>query len=251
MKREHGVVRPKDLLDGWLDRYGYRDNRIMSDDAGSACYLFVRRYDDDNEPFDEWLLAGIGADPHLALVDAFRSVLRFSNEEYGRGKFATTIEGIVLLSFGYGVWVAETEGGERVDLDSLDDDDVVALAVEAGVVSGEVPCRVVNVITPSGLAGEVTMFRGDDEPMVEVVEQYLHDGEGTIPKPLGAVDDALIKLFTVTLMVRDVVVNDLPMNPASLITVAMSPDFGDQARGYMMSVVGEALQKGLFSFDDD
>ena len=251
MKREHGVVRPRVLLDEWLDYYGYRDNRIMSEDAGSACYLLLKRYGDDDEPRDEWVLAGIGSDPNLALVDAFRSLLRLCHDEYGRGKFVTMVEGIVLLSFGFGVWVGEDENGDHVDLDALDDDAVVALAVEAGITSGEVPCRVVNVITPSGLLGEVTMFRGDDAPMVEVVEQYLHDGEGTIPKPLGVVDDLLIKLFTVTMMVRDVVVNDLPMNPASLVTVAMSPEFGDRARGYMMSVVGEALQRGLFSFDDD
>lgn len=244
MERVKGVIRPRTMLDEWLKNYGYDTNRQLGKDEG-VCFFNVEKYVDD-EPVDEWLLAGVGADPQEALIDAFQLIINEMKGEYGKGRFVMNVNGIVLLGFGFGRWVGETDEGDLFAIEELPEE-LREIARLVGVMGGSVPCRVVNVITPSGLAGEVTLFRENSEPHVETVEQWLYDGEGTVPKPLGAVDDALMSTLTFSLLIRDVVCADLPITAKNLLTVAFEKDVPDSITGFIMKVIGEGMEKGLIS----
>ena len=218
--------RPSELLDNWLEQYGYDKRRTTGESALHLCYLNISEWN-GTDWISRWRMAGASGDVETTLRDAFNDSCEMLSEqaEQKAGDRTTLVNAILLMSHGEGFWALNhPETDEMMSWEDLTDDQKAEAVehdpqFEQHLNAGAVPVRVVNIVTPEGLAGEVSMFFDGEEPKVERIEQWLLDGDD--PKPQGMADQLLMNIFFFLVMLRTAVVENGEINTEALMKVAL------------------------------
>ncbi len=250
-------LRPQEVMDNWLTTYGYDKNRTTSKESHALGYVLTL-----NNDVPKWRMFGADELGEKALLGAFSETMSLLADDYKAGKTGedvTRIGAILLVNHGTGRHAFRNpETGEELSYEELSEEQKADLAEYAGEVQereleGEIPCRVVNLITPTGLAADVSIIHPTGT-IVQRVEQWLNDGEGTVPAPCGAVDDALMSTFMFMQVARQTVANGEDMSLTGMMNTAM--EFGDTAggkklMGFLLRILAGGLEEGIISFGED
>ena len=175
-------LRPATLLDDFIKTYAYDRTVSTSDHHSAMCYLRVGKWTGSAWEY-RWRLAGIASTPDEALLGAFGEGVTIMREDYKAelGDNTSRIVSIVLVSHGTGRFAMDTHLGTKVwaDLSEEERQEMTELAEAFGeeekleaAQEGEIPVRILNIITPRGLGAEIALFRnGHDKPQIERAEQ--------------------------------------------------------------------------------
>jgi|694.fasta_scaffold27185_7 hypothetical protein len=251
-------LRPQEVMDNWLTAYGYDKNRSTSPESHSLGYVLTI-----NEGVPKWRMFGAEEVGEQALMGTFRESLALLSNDYKAGRFGeetTRIGAVLLVSHGTGHHAYKNpETGENLRYEELTEGQKEELAKQFeddGVreeLEGEVPCRIVNVITPTGLAADVSIVHKTGV-VVQQIEQYLNDGEGTIPQPCGAVDDALMSTFMFMQVARECVASGEEMSFAGMLKTATElhdMQGGKQLIAFLLRILAGGLEEGIISLGED
>lgn len=220
--------RPALIMDNWLSTYGYDKNRTTGDNAVHLCYALIGEWNGD-QWVNRWRMAGGSGDVEETVSEAFEDIGKMLQEAHKQElrDRCPQLNAVLLMSHGYGRWfMANPDTEEIISWDQLSDEQRLEaldgdINFEKHSQEPQVPVRVVNLVTPEGLAGEVTLFYSDEqEPTVERDEQWV--GDGASPEPRGIADVVLIDAFGYLLLLRELVVAGEPMNMKGMMTVAMA-----------------------------
>lgn len=260
-------TRPLSLLQNWHDTYKLRS--VTSDDAKSICYLRVSEVR-NGERVSRWKLGSIHEYGSNAIMEAFREAMTTVRDEvqgdYDRENI-TNVLGLLVVSHGSGRWGTEhpdtgeacsfsdlPEKYQRVVIERASAEELQALRAES------VPCRVVNIISLTGLLGEVTMFPPEGEPKVEVIEQWTSELGDDGVSCNGAIDEMLTKTMMLLTLMSEVAREGYSMTPDGLLDYAMNmmKSGGESANDVMALVLkmiayaleNDGLDLGLGDDDD-
>jgi hypothetical protein len=262
--QEYGELRPATLLDDFIKTYAYDRTVSTSDHHSAMCYLRVGKWTGSAWEY-RWRLGGIASTPDEALLGAFGEGVTIMREDYKAelGDNTSRIVSIVLVSHGTGRFAVETLEGskswseltpeQQAELRELaaevDDEDSLEAAQE-----GEIPVRVLNIITPRGLGAEIALFRnGHDKPQIERAEQYI-SGEGDDPKPQGMVDEALMSSFMFLTIIYDTVKNGHAMTTEGLLDNAIqnaNREGGREMMAFLLKMVASGIENNILGFGED
>ena len=238
-------TRPLTLLQNWDATYNLR--RVTSNDAKSMCYLRVSEVK-NGERVSRWKLGSINEYGNNALMESFREALATIRDEVEGGcdrADVTQVLGLLMVSHGEGRWGTEhPDTGEPCmfsDLPEKYQREVIerASAEELKAMRmASVPVRVVNIISLSGLLGEVTMFVPNSEPNIEVIEQWTGEvGEDGVACN-GVIDEVLTKTMMLLTLLSDVAKEGYDMSPSGLMDYAMNlAKSGKESANEVMSLV--------------
>jgi hypothetical protein len=192
-------------------------------------------------------------------METFREAMSMVRQDVENGKDredVTEVLGLLIISHGEGRWGTEhPETGEPCLFDQLPEDQQRSIIEQAtteeliALRAGSVPVRVVNIISLSGLLGEVTMFAPGGEPSVEVQEQWTGELGDDGVRACGAIDEILIKTMTLLSLLSEVAREGHDLTPAGLMDYSMSlVRRGDESANEVMSLV---LKMIAFALDSD
>lgn len=253
----HEELRPAKVLDGWLKEFGMDKYRTTSDDAHALCYLLTKK-----DGVSKWRMLGANEGGETALLEGFSEFMKLLRDDYKNNSLDDTVRAnaLLLVNHGQGRFAYNDPETQRpITYDELTPEqkaELIEYDIE-GVreeFEGNVPCRVVNVITPTGLAADVTMFSKSGKHRVERIEQWTEDGEGTTPTSGGGVDDALMSAFLFMQIAREAVADGEDMNMAGLMNTAMKhldTREGAQLMAFLLRIVAGGVESGLISFGEE
>lgn len=253
----HEKLRPATVLDGWLKEFGMDKYRTTSEDAHALCYMLTTK-----DGVSKWRMLGANEGGENALLEGFGEFMKLLRDDYANKSMENTIraEALLLVNHGQGKFqYRNPETDTPVSYDDLTDKqkgemleyDIDGVREEF---ENSVPCRVVNLITPTGLAADVTLFSKTGKHKVERIEQWTEDGEGTNPTSGGGVDDALMSAFLFMQIAREAVADGEEMNMAGLMNTAMKhldTREGAQLMAFLLRIVAGGVESGIISFGDD
>jgi hypothetical protein len=249
-------TRPLTLLQNWHETYNLR--RVTSDDAKSICYLRVSEFK-NGERVSRWKLGAIHEYGSDALMETFREAMTTVRDEvngnYDRDK-VTHVLGLLIVSHGSGRWgTVHPDTGEpctfadlpekyqRVVIEKASAEELEALRANS------VPCRVVNIISLTGLLGEVTMFPPTGEPTVEIQEQWTTELGDDGVSCHGAVDEMLTKTMMLLTLLGEVAREGHNLTPDGLLEYAMGlMKSGDESANDVLALV---LKMIAFALEND
>jgi hypothetical protein len=256
MKYTYEETRPATLLADWYDKY--RLPVRTGEDAKSMCYLRVSEVK-NGERVSRWKLGSITEWGTDALMETFRDAMSMVREDVENGKDredVTEVLGLLMISHGEGRWGTEhpdtgqpctfeqlPEDAQKVIIEQATTDELISLRQES------VPVRVVNIISLSGLLGEVTMFAPGCEPSVEIMEQWTGELGDDNVRACGAIDEILIKTMTLLSLLSEVAREGYDLTPNGLMEYSMGLlRRGDESANEVMSLV---LKMIAFALDND
>jgi hypothetical protein len=256
MKYTYDETRPATLLADWHDKYRLPSRTY--DDAKSMCYLRVSEVQ-NGERVSRWKLGSITEWGTDALMETFREAMSMVRADVENGidrEDVTEVLGLLIISHGEGRWGTEhPETGEPCLFDQLPEDQQRSIIEQASTEelialrAGSVPVRVVNIISLSGLLGEVTMFPPGGEPTVEINEQWTGEVGDDNVRACGAIDEILIKTMTLLSLLSEVAREGHDLTPAGLMDYSMNLlRRGDESANEVMSLV---LKMIAFALDND
>jgi hypothetical protein len=251
-------ARPSEVLDHWLKEFGYDKYRTTSENAHALCYVLTSK--DSIVP--KWRMFGAHEGGDGALLEGFGEFMKLLKQDHDDRALGDTIraQALLLVTHGQGRFAyRDPDSDKEMTYDQLSDQQKADLAEydREGVreeFEGTVPCRIVNLITTSGLAADITMFSETGRHKVERVEQWADDGEGTVPASHGAVDDALMSAFLFMQLAREAVADGEDMNLSGLMNVAMKrldTREGAQLMSFLLRMVAGGVESGIISFGED
>ena len=264
MNNHDYITRPAEVLASWLDEYGYGKSRSFSNSETVLVYALLReREEGSGEWRNRWVIAGAAPDPSLSFKQAFTDLTeRYKADSIAeKGEHSVKLLSLLAMAWGSGKWsVANEELGidfaewgdlteqQKAMVGEIDDSFREQLAM------GEVPVRMVNLITPEGLCAELTMYpEGGAEPSVEVLEQWSESESEDMPSSKGVIDDVLMHTFAFLQLIEAAVRNNKEMSMTGLLSTAM--DFAKQGDDSMVSfllrMVATAIDGGLIGFGSD
>jgi hypothetical protein len=245
--------RPSVVLTDWLAKYGYDKRRSTSDNAVQICYAHLSEWDGGNW-VSRWSMTGADSDPEVAVHQTFNELCAMLKKSEGLGSRAMRVNALLMVTHGHGTFGAEhPETGEMITWDNFTEemkqkasDAEPTIARQAG---NPIPCRMVNVITASGLGADVSIFYdGENEPEIQTVEQWT--GDGISPEPMGQVDEVLGSLFSFIYFLREVVVSGEGLNAEGLMNTAMN-NLSNPMGKQMMALMLRAIADGFANLSDD
>jgi hypothetical protein len=264
MRYTEEETRPATLLQEWHDKY--RLPLATYDEAKSMCYLRLSEVK-NGERVSRWALGSIQEYGTEALMETFRAAMKMVREDVENGvdgNDVTDVLGLLLVSHGVGRWGTEhpdtgepclfsdlPEQYQREIIEQATGDELTALRL------ANIPCRVVNIISMSGLLGEVTLFPPDEEPTVEINEQWTAtQGDGISTQ--GAVDEILVKTMTLLTLLSEIARDGYDLTPDGMMNYARGlMKSGDESANGVMALVLRMVAHGLenseldLSEDDD
>lgn len=253
----HDELRPATVLDGWLKEFGMDKYRTTSEDAHALCYVLTNK-----DGVHKWRMLGANEGGETALLEGFGEFMKLLRDDYKNNALNSTVraEALLLVNHGHGRFAyRDPETNKDLTYDDLTDEqkgELIEYDLE-GVreeFEANVPCRVVNLITPTGLAADVTMFSKTGKHKVERIEQWTEDGEGTNPTSGGGVDDALMSAFLFMQIAREAVADGEDMTMAGLMNTAMKhldTREGAKLMAFLLRIVAGGVESGIISFGDD
>lgn len=248
-------TRPSEVLDEWLEKYGYNKYRVTGKEHKTMCYVRIANYEND-EWYSFWAVAGVSDNPLEALASAFElSMKRIVPIGEGRGVHTPYLEAIILMTHGEGGYSFQNPDTEEdCGWEDLTDEQKQLVRENSShnlhellSVGERVDCRIVNIITPTGLAADVSSFY-QGQVFVERHEQWTEDEEGTVPQVGGAIDEALMGTFTFVHLIREAVARDKGTSIPALIETATelsNEGAGAGALAYLLKVVATGVESGL------
>lgn len=258
---EETRYRPADILAAFLGHYGYDTRRVSSPESPASCYALVERWDETEAQWvRRWKLVSTSHEGDKSLSDSVSELLGMTITQAQESKYPDLVAALVLLVHGKAkVAFARPGTGEPTDYDPNDPEMAKALAeypeMRERVLAGETPVRMVEVVTPEGLASELTMFYPNEpEPWVETSEQWVEDGE-TVPTPRGIVQNALTDGFTYLMLIREVIQRGHEPTLDGLVACAMEmrengSEGADQFTAFVFRLLASGIEGGFFSDDE-
>lgn len=254
----HENLRPASVLDTWLKEFGYDKYRTTSENSHALCYVLTSKGDASSR----WRMLGADDAGEGALLEGFSEFMKMLKQDYKNESMTDTVraQALLLVTHGTGRFAYRNSTGDKeISYDELTEDqkaelteyDIDELREEF---EGTVPCRIVNLITPSGLAADITMFSKTGKQKVERIEQWCDDGEGTVPESGGGVDDALMSSFLFMQLAREAVASGEDMNLAGLMNVAMrnlDTREGGKLMSFLLRMVAGGVESGIISFGEE
>ncbi|CAB4182529.1 hypothetical protein UFOVP1083_5 [uncultured Caudovirales phage] len=249
--------RPATLLTDWLSKYGYGKNRSTGENAVQMCYAHLSEWD-GSDWVSRWSMTGADGDPEITIHQSFMELCEMLKKSEGQGSRAMRVNALLMVTHGHGTFGAEhPDTGELMTWDNFSDDMKQKASDAEPVIARQagrpIPCRMVNIITPSGLGADVSIFfDGQDEPEVQTVEQWT--GDGVEPEAMGKVDEVLSQLFAFLYFLREVVVSGEPLNVDGLMTTAMNNldnPMGKQMMALILRGIADGFANGFGDDDDD
>jgi len=249
--------RPTTMLTDWLGKYGYDKRRSTSDNATQMCYAHLSEWN-GGEWVSRWSMTGADGDPETTITQSFTELCEMLKKCEGFGSRALRVNALLMVTHGHGTFGTEhPDTGEMITWDNFTDDmkrkaseQEPTIARQAG---NPIPCRMVNVITHSGLGADVSIFYdGEAEPEVQKVEQWT--GDGVKPEPMGKVDEVLGSLFSFIYFLREVIVEGEPLTPEGLMNTAMNNldnPMGKQMMALILHGIADGFANGFDDDDDD
>ena len=249
-------TRPSEVLDEWLEKYGYDKYRATGKDHKTMCYVRIANYEND-EWYSFWAVAGVADNPLEALASAFelsmKRIVPVSGETFG--EHTPYLEAIILMAHGEGGYCFQNpDTNEECGWDDLTDEQQQLVRESTShnlhellSVGERVNTRMVNIITPTGLAAEVSSFY-QGQVFVERHEQWTEDGEDTQPEVRGAIDEAMLGTFTFVHLIREAVSRNKGTSIPALIETATelsNEGAGSGALAYLLKVVATGVESGL------
>lgn len=260
-------TRPLTLLQNWDATYNLR--RATSADAKSICYLRVAETK-DGERVSRWKLGAITEYGTDALMETFREAMQIVQTDVESGKprdEVTDILGLLMVSHGAGRWATEhPDTGEICSFSDLPEkyqrvviERATAEELEA-MRQDMVPCRVVNIISLSGLLGEVTMFVPNAEPKIEINEQWTNEVGDDNVSAHGVIDEVLIKTMMLLNLMSEVAREGYDLTPDGLMDYAMNMmksghESANEVMALILKMIAHALENNALDLapggDDD
>lgn len=250
------ITRPNALLDEWLEKYGYNKYRVTGKEHKTMCYTRFAHWE-DGDWCSSWAVAGVGDNPLEVLTGAFelsmKRILPKGGEELGH--HTPYLDAIILMAHGEGGYQFQNPDTEEVcGWEDLTDEQKEIVREKSShnlhellSVGERVDCRIVNIITPTGLAADVSSFY-QDQVFVERHEQWTEDGEGTMPEAGGAMEEALLGTFTFVHLIREAVARGKDTSISALIETATelcNEGAGTHALAYLLKIVATGVESGL------
>lgn len=253
---EHDEYRPSLLLDECLAKYGLDKHRSSSKEQKVVAYVCMEEpgvFGNERR----WLLGGISESHAESLASAFSETLRVMRESHEKGMGVARACAYSVVTHGVGTCsFINTTTNEPCEYEELPpgDRDLIDREAQHDLhkkvrVGDELPTRIVNIITPSGLAADISIWL-DGEVFVERAEEWVFDGKGTIPGGNGALDDALMGTLTFATLVQQALVMDYPLTPNGLMKVAFETSNDPSLSAHLMRVIATGMEVGLLNSDD-
>lgn len=260
MNHDH-ITRPLDVLNCWLEEYGYDKNRKESSSEATIMYSLVREKHADGEWRNRWILSGADNDPGSTFKQTFSEMCEMYKTAHKAelASNAPRLLGLLVLSYGQGRWgIGDPDKDTHGEWESLTDEQRQLVqendpAFMARMKHGTVNVRIVNLITTAGLLAEVTMFYPDSEPQVEIVEQWSESESEEMPESKGAIDDALMSTFAFLQLIQEAVHRNVDFGMEGLLEVAMAhAREGDKSMlAFILRIVATGIDGGVFDLEDE
>lgn len=255
-QNENDPYRPATLLDDCLARYGLDRNRRALEDGKFLSYFRIEEFT-DMEWKSRWVLGGASEDPAESLSGAFSMSLTIMRDSREKNLQVSKVCAFVVVSHGTGKCVFTNsvtgEECEYFDLPEADRkaiDEVAQHDLHQRVrLHDELPTRIVNIITVTGLAADVSIWH-EGEVFVERVEQWVFDGEDTVPKGGGPIDDALMGTMTFTSLVHEALRRDYDLTIEGLMKVAWETADDPKLVAHLLKVIATGVEVGLLTDED-
>ncbi len=245
--------RPTELLAECQSKYGLDRHRV----AGTAvvCYYRTCEWSDDTDEFEaSWRLGGANKDPDIAITEAFAQIIGHLKEDHINERHDNTrhIDAVVLVAGAKGQFITEKDEWEKMTEQEKE------AAYEKAQQLGEIPkevsfdkasdCRVTTCISLEGIATELCVLFPIGEH-IELIEQWVADGEGTVPKPHNELENGLLMMFTFVQLLRETVRMGRSMRVESVLQTAMEiPEElgGRQMSAQFIQMIAQGVEHGLF-----
>lgn len=250
---ETDEYRPATMLTEWLSKYGYDKKRSTSDNAPQMCYAHLSEWD-GADWVSRWSMTGADNDPDTAIHQSFTELCDMLKKTEGQGTRALRVNALLMVTHGHGTFGAEhPETGEVITWDTFTDDMKEKASKAEPIIARQagrpIPCRMVNIITASGLGVDISIFYdGEDEPEVQRMEQWT--GDGVKPEVMGQVDEVLGSLFSFYYFLREVIVSGEKLTADGLMNTAVS-NLDNPMGKQMLALMLRVMANDLESDDDD
>lgn len=263
---KHATNRPAEVLNDWLNKYGYDKHRHTGKGRPSLAYVMLAE-SENGITTERWVNVGHAPEVDKACLEGFRDV-------YGRyeacaengivGDKVPTVKALLVVAHGeaeLAVGVAGGNGPSR--LDDLPEHIREQFRAEDPdafdrVARGAVPTRSVSVVTPEGTATEVTMYYEAEQPLVEIHETWVGEngeGERTGSIVISPVEGALTKLFAFLTVVSHSVRDGRSTDIHDLFEAGMEHNDGSPMGRFgaalMLNMVAFGIENNLFTGGDD
>lgn len=260
LSNDEVITRPKTVLDEWLHKFGMDKNRRTSDSMQHMSYVRVRDVA-HNINTTRWVLGDVAANPANALAGAFQVGMTALLDCAGMGNDVVDIDAVLMVSHGKSMFqFIDPANGKRTDFEGLseagrvmlrdEDKDTYEFLMKNESEGAESICsaRLVNIITNSGLAADVSTWIGD-KVTVEVVEKWTGDSESI--ESGGGMDDALMATFSMLHLTRETIKRDDDLDFGGMMRTAyaMSSD-EPQMLSFLLRVIASGVESGLIEKGD-
>jgi hypothetical protein len=227
------------------------------------CYLRVAETK-NGERVSRWKLGGITEYGTDALMETFRDAMEIVKTDIDNGiprNDVTDILGLLIVSHGAGRWATQhpdtgeicsfaelPEEYQKQVIERADADELSALRQDT------VPCRVVNIVSLSGLLGEVTMFVPNSEPTIEINEQWANDIGDDNVSAQGMIDEVLIKTMMLLNLMTQVAREGYDLTPDGLMDYAIhmmksGHESANDVMALVLKMIAHALENNAFDLD--
>lgn len=248
-------TRPRTLLQSWHDTYHLP--LVTSNEAKSMCYLHISEVKNGGR-VSRWKLGSIHEYGNDALMETFHDAMTTIKDCIESGNDRTDITdvlGILIVNHGAGRWgTVHPDTGEpcvfsdlpekyqRMVIEKASVEELATLRLDT------VPCRIVNIISLSGLLGEVTLFAPNQEPKVEVIEQWEGDTDSDDISANGAIDEVLMKTLMLLQLISDIAREGYDISPDGMMDYAIAlVKSGSESANHVMSLILKMVASALDS----
>lgn len=255
------LLRPANVLTSLSDRYGLGTLVHYGDDLNmSTTYAMVADSEAKTETV-EWTLVGVAPTVEQSTVDGMRQAFRLVKDD---GK---VVLALATVAHGTGKYaVGRGEAPEFMDPEEVPEevrDEFLALDphIFEKLTEGEVPVRVVEVVTPMGFASSVVMFSasGATEDRMETWTEGEDDGENHRRSDLAS---ALTAMFSWLFIARQTLDLGRPLTIESALATALLMGYegdvknrtalavadGTSITAFLLRCVSNAVEGGMVDF---
>lgn len=253
--------RPVSVLNDWLSRFGYGTRRTTGKDHLTLAYALI-----SERGKDRWVPVGADKDGEKALSTMTQELWQMFSTVHRDGLIGDNVprlRSLLVMYHGDGEVVVGREDIEgRVEMaDKFDNlpDEVKGQISEAypdmigQLRGGRVPARLITAMTEEGIVTEATLFYPDQEPKVEVLEQWVNDGENTVPENRGPIERVLYKCFVMLSVIQNAVADGDDIEPEAIMkSIMRHPEnpFARAGLGLMLELMAFGINNGLVEIKD-
>jgi hypothetical protein len=260
MKIDPHNNKPLDLLDECHTKYGL--NRLRSTSENTRCYYRVCEYDRDSDEWKaDWKLGSIGEGMTDVMTETFADIVKRLGQASKQGETALcpTFDAVLVVVSGMGRYFVRAKDGREWEQLTEEEREEVRNEKESAVLPPEynpteaVPTRMSIVLTLEGIAREVSILPPGIDPIVERMEEWVHDGNDTTPDASNELDQSVLSLFTFIQIINETVRQGRSFDLTGLMqTAALIPreHGGKEMSAFLLRLISMGVETGIFDLTD-